>query len=79
MNFYKVGNNTPVVARLEFFVWRNMQQNLHLLDTKQMGDLQSFLNLHLQTVTSMLNQRKLLTNVRSILNILSLLTLKALS
>lgn len=55
-----MGNNIPVVARLEFCVWRNMQQNLHLLDTKQMGDLQSFLNLHLQTVTSrrMLNQKE---------------------
>lgn len=60
VNFYKMGNNIPVVARLEFCMWRNMQLNLHLLDIKQMGDRQSFLNLSLQTVTSgrMLNQKE---------------------
>lgn len=60
MNFYKMENKIPMIARLEFCMWRNVWLNLHLLDTKQMGALQSFLNLRLQTVTAgrMFNQKE---------------------
>lgn len=61
MNFYDRGNKIPVVARLDFCMWRNMQPDLHVLDAKQMEDLKSFLKLLLQTVTSgrMLNQKEI--------------------
>lgn len=45
MNFYNMGNKIPVVAGIEFCVWRNMQPDLHLLDAKQMGVFLSFLKL----------------------------------
>lgn len=38
MNFYNMGNKIPVVARLEFCMWRNTQPDLHLLEAKQMED-----------------------------------------
>lgn len=61
MSFYDVWNKIPLVARLEFCVWRNMQTDLHLLDAKQMGEFLFFLKLLLLTVTSgrMLNQKEI--------------------
>lgn len=56
-----MGNKIPVVAKFEFYMGKNMQPDLHLLDAKQMEDFQSFLKLLLATAASggMLNHKEI--------------------